>query len=485
MSRINCKFISRIVGMMCIIEGVVLLFCLLVSLIYRENIFPILISSLVFATIGFVFFLPSKNYREKKIGSREGMLTVTLTWLILSLIGTLPFLLSQSTNNFIDAFFETISGFTTTGATIFTEVENLPKGILLWRSITQWQGGVGIVVFSIALIPLIGGGASSLFNAETTGITHDRFLPRITQVAKRIFTIYLFLTLLLFILLLIGPMELYDAICHSLTCISTGGFSTKNNSIGSYNSPYLEYIVSIFMFIGSLSLALLYFAILRKQPQKLLRDEESRWYAGILGVCVIITMSWLIYHNEYPSIESNFRHALFQVTSLFSSTGYLTADIGSWGAFFGILAVSMMAVNGCAGSTSGGLKMGRFLILLKNLNNEFHKRVSPNQVVPVKVNGHTLAVSTVHQVLAFTFLYFFLILTGAMLLMLMNDHSFIEGISVATSAISNSGPALGSFVNNFEHAGFFTKIIMCFLMLAGRLEVFTVITILTPTFWRK
>lgn len=484
MWSINYKFITRVVGLMCMFEVIVFILCLGIAVIYNEDIMPTLISSAAFALVGGLLYALSRRYSAQHVGPREGMLTVTLTWLTLSLIGTLPFMLSGSITSFIDAFFETISGFTTTGATIFVEVENLPKNILFWRSIIQWQGGIGIVVFTVAVLPLLGGGVSKLYDAETTGIIHDRFMPRITQVVKRIFVIYMILTSSLVLLLWLGPMNLYDSVCHAFTCVSTGGFSTRNDSIASFNSPYAEYLLSFYMFLGSLSLTLLYFAILARKPLKLIKDEEAQWYVGFLVVCTVGTTLWLYYHNDYPTFESNFRHALFQVCTLFSSTGYLTANIELWRPFFWSLAIAMMAINGCAGSTCGGLKTGRFVILMKNLGNEFTKRVKPNQVVQVTLKKKVISISIVHQVLAFTFLYFSIIIGGSMLLML-DDCSFSESISATTSAISNSGPALGAFTANFATAGTFSKLVLCFVMLAGRLEVFTVITLLTPAFWRR
>lgn len=484
MWKINYKFIARVVGIMCIIEGFVLLLCALISMLYGESLLPFAMSFAVFVTIGLGLFLPTKDFNKQYVGVREGMLTVTLTWFILSLLGAFPFYLSHAIPNPIDAFFETVSGFTTTGATILKEVESLPHGILFWRSITQWQGGVGIVVFSIALLPLLGGGAGKLYNAETTGVSHDRFLPRITQVAQKIFTIYIFISTLLLIMLWAGPMNLFDSVCHTFTCVSTGGFSTKNNSISFFNSPYVEYVITAFMFVGAMNLTLFYFAILGRNPQKLFRDEEFRWFLIIVLMAVAVTFFWLWSHHEYDSIEETLRRAVFQVVSLMSSTGYLTADIVSWRPFFWLLAITIMTINGCSGSTCGGIKTERFMILLKNLSNEFKKRVSPSRLVPVRVNGSIVSAGAVHQVIAFIFVYVALVVVGSMLLML-DDNTFVEGISAAATAISNSGPALGDFAFDFASAGSFSKLVMCFLMIAGRLEVFTVITILTPAFWRR
>ena len=483
MHSINFRFISRILGMMCFVEGVTMLSVLLVALFYRESPTPWLITIGAFFLVGAVLLHQGRTLRKKKASRREGMLAVTSVWLLLSLIGMLPFLLTGAFTSPMDAFFETISGFTTTGATVCTKIEGLSHALLLWRSLTQWQGGVGIVVFTVALIPIFGGGASQIYNAETTGITHDRFLPRISDVAKWLWGIYLAETVVLILLLWVGPMNLFDSVCHAMTCISTGGYSTRDASVAAFDSAYVEYVLSLFMYIGGLNLTLVYFAVTGK-PLKLICDEEARFFTlFIIGITAISSV-WLILQGEYPTIESNIRHALFEVLTLGSSTGYSTADVTLWGPFFWMIALLLMFVNGCAGSTAGGLKVSRFLVLIKNLYNEFKKQIHPHLLTPVLLNGRQISVSIVHQIMAFCVLYVALIFFGAMLLML-DNNGFVSSISIACSAVSNSGPGIGEYAANVAGAGDFTKGLLCFLMLAGRLEVFTVIGILTPHFWRR
>lgn len=483
MARINFSFILTVVGRMCLVQVVMMLLCLAVSALYGETLYPFALGAVACLSVGGLLIRLGRLSPERRVARREGMLTVTLTWLVLSLLAVIPLLMSGATSNFDAALFETVSGFTTTGATVFDAIEHLPKGILFLRSLMQWQGGIGIVVFTVALVPLFGGGASQIFNAETTGITHDRFLPRITDVAKRLILIYLLETGVLLVLLLMGPMNTFDAVCHTLSCISTGGYSTHDVGIRYYDSPYVEYVLTLFMYIGSLNIALVYFLALGK-PMKLIRDEEFRWFSYFLLACTVITTTWLWYIDSFDSLEETIRRAAFHVVSLGSSTGFITEDITQWRPFFWMLAIMLMFINGCAGSTSGGLKMSRFMVLVKNLRNEFKKQLQPHLITPVVVNGKQVNISLVHQVLAFCVLYVILIFLGA-LLILLDGNGFAESITIATSCISNSGPGIATYASSVSSAGDFTKLVLSFLMLAGRLEVFTVMGILTPYFWRN
>ena len=275
---LNVRFIVKMLGVMFILETFFMLAATVVAFLYRgSDVYPLLISSGILFGTGFLFYSMGFKANEHSAGRREGMLIVTLTWILFSLFGMLPFYIGGYIDNVTDAFFETMSGFTTTGSTILTNIEALPKGILFWRSLTQWQGGIGMVVFTVALMPIFGGGASQMFDAETPGITHERFRPRITQVAKRLWGVYVFLTLFLVGLLWAGPMNLYDAVNHAFTAISTGGYSTKNASIAYWNSSYIEYVITIFMFIGATNMTLVYFCF-NGNVKKLIKDEEFRWF---------------------------------------------------------------------------------------------------------------------------------------------------------------------------------------------------------------
>ncbi len=484
LSHINHRFILAVVGRMCLVQVPMMFACLGVSAWYGESMAPFVLGAIACALVGLALLRCGRGFDpNKRIRRREGMLTVTLTWLAISLLAVIPLLSSGATNSFDAALFETISGFTTTGATVFDGVEHLPRGVLFLRSLMQWQGGIGIVVFTVALVPLFGGGASQLYQAETTGITHDHFLPRISDVAKRLFIVYIVETLALFVLLWLGPMDAFDACCHALSCLSTGGYSTRDLGISHYDSPYVEYLLSIFMYLGSLNLTLVYFVAVGK-PLKLIRDEEFRWFTLFILGATLVTSVWLLANGVFATIEETIRKAFFHVISLGSSTGFVTEDITSWKPFFWMIALLLMFVNGCAGSTSGGLKMSRFMVLVKNLHNEFKKQIHPHLLAPVVINGRQINISLVHQVLAFCVLYIILIFVGSMLLMA-DGNGFASSISIATSCISNSGPGIGEYMNSVATADDFSKLVLSFLMLAGRLEVFTVMGILTPYFWRK
>lgn len=483
---LNIRFIIKMLGMMFILETLFMLSATIVAFLYRGNdMYPLLISSGALFGTGILFYVLGFRANEHSAGRREGMLTVTLTWILLSLFGMLPFYLGGYIDNVTDAYFETMSGFTTTGATILKDIEVLPKGILFWRSLTQWQGGIGMIVFTVALMPIFGGGATQLFDAEMTGITHERFRPRVTQVAKRLWGVYVFMTILLTILLWVGPMDLYDAVNHALTTVSTGGYSTKNASIGYWNSPYLEYVITIFMCVGATNITLIYF-FFNGKFSKLLKDEETHWFYSFVIVTVMIVTAWLLYKGFESGFEPAFRKAAFQVATLISTCGFATADYIPWGPFFWMIALILMVVCGCAGSTSGGLKMGRVVILSKNLFNAFKKQTHPHAVVPVRMNNHVVSYDVVYKVLAFTFVYMSLMVVSCLVLTL-DGMSFVDAVGAVTSGISNTGPGLGTLgpTGNFSELPALSKWFLAFLMMTGRLEIFTVLTILVPGFWKQ
>lgn len=483
---LNIRFIVKMLGIMFILETLFMLSSAVVSFLYGgKDIYPILLSCGILFGTGVVFYLIGLRANEFSAGKREGMLIVTLTWILLSFFGMLPYYLGGYIENVTDAYFETMSGFTTTGSTVLTDIEAMPKGILFWRSLTQWQGGIGMIVFTVALMPIFGGGASQMFDAETTGITHERFRPRIAQVAKRLWGVYLLLTALLTFLLWIGPMDLFDSVCHAMTCMATGGYSTKNASVAYWNSAYVDYMLILFMCIGATNFSLIYFFFNGKRS-KLLKDEETHWFYAFVIIAIAIVTVYLLYNGLESNAEKAFRDAAFQVVTLVSTCGYATVDYIPWGPFFWLIAIILMVVCGCAGSTCGGLKMGRVVILTKNLLNVFKKQTHPHAVVPVRMNGHVVAADIVHKVLAFTFIYISLIVLSCLALTL-NGVGFEESIGAVVSAISNTGPGLGTVgpVSNFVGLPDFSKWFLAFLMMTGRLEIFTVLTILLPGFWKQ
>lgn len=483
---LNIRFIVKMLGMMFILETFFMLAATAVAFWYEgDDVYPLLLSSGILFATGLICYAVGLRANERSAGRREGMLTVALTWALMSFFGMLPFFLGGYIDRVADAYFETMSGFTTTGSTVLADIEALPKGVLFWRSLTQWQGGIGMIVFTVALLPIFGSGATRLFDAETTGITHERFRPRIAQVAKRLWGVYLFLTLLLTVLLWIGPMDLYDAVNHAMTTMATGGYSTKNASVAYWNSAYIDYVITVFMCIGATNITLIYF-FLNGKFGKLLKDEETRWFYVFVVVTVLVVTAWLIFKGFEQDWEVAFRQAAFQVATLVSTCGFATADYVPWGPFFWLIALILMIVCGCAGSTSGGLKMGRVVILTKNLLNAFKKQTHPHAVVPVRMNDHVISSDVVHQVLAFAFIYISL-LVFSFLVLTVDGLGFEEAIGAATSAMSNTGPGLGTLgpVGNFSGLSDFSKWYLSFLMMTGRLEIFTVLTILLPGFWKQ
>lgn len=471
--------------MMFILESLFMSLAMIVAWCYGgDDFFPLLISCVIMLLTGMIFFLVGRRAKDPGDGRREGMLIVTLTWLFLSFLGMLPYYIGGYVDSIADAYFETISGFTTTGASIMTDIEALPEGILFWRSLTQWQGGIGVIVFTVAILPIFGVSASQMFEAETTGITHERFLPRVTQVSKRIWGVYLLLTLCVFLFLLAGPMTVFDAANHALTLISTGGYSTKNTSLAYWNSAYVEYVSIISMFVGALNMSLIYFCF-KGEFKKLVRDEEFRWFAGFIVVATAVITVW-IWSNNYLEGEHAIRSAAFQVVTLISGSGFATDNYIAWGPFFWIVALILMLISGCAGSTSGGLKMSRFVVLAKNLSNAFKKQTHPHAIIPVRMNKRAISGDLVHRILAFVFAYLALIVFSCMFLAFLG-MGFEESVGAAVSCMGNVGPALGELgpIANYASIPDVAKWYLGFLMMVGRLEIFTVLTILIPGFWKQ
>ncbi|MDR1224182.1 MAG: TrkH family potassium uptake protein [Tannerella sp.] len=486
--RINILYIIKTLGSILILETIFLLIATGVAFIYGgSDRMPVLISSGIMLGAGLIFFITGRKADEYHAGRREGMLTVTLTWVILSFFGMMPFYIGGYIDHITDAYLETMSGFTTTGVTVLDDIESLPRGILFWRSLMQWQGGIGMVVFTVALLPMFGGSASQLFDAETTGFSHERFRPRVTQVAKRLSGVYVLLTLLLTVLLWIGPMDFYEALNYAMGSISTGGYSTKNASIAYWNSPYIEYVIMFGMCIGGMKLPLFFF-VLKGKFKQFLNDEETRWYLIYLLFFILVTVAWLFcngYETAAYDIENTIRKGAFQVISLATTTGFITADFVAWGPFYWLIAIFLMLICGCGGSTSGGLKMGRALILAKNMLNEFRKQTHPAAVLPVRVNGRAISQETIYRVHIFALVYVLLI-CFSWIFLLVNGLTFEEAIGTSISAISNVGPSLGSLADgNLSTIPAVSKWYVSFLMMAGRLEIFTVLTLLLPGFWRR
>ncbi|MEQ8238228.1 MAG: potassium transporter TrkG, partial [Cyclobacteriaceae bacterium] len=430
-----------------------------------------------------VFFLTSRN-QNKELRKRDGYLIVVAGWLFMSFFGTLPYIFSGAIPNLTDAFFETISGFSTTGATVLLDIEAVDKGILLWRSLTQWIGGMGIIVLTVAILPILGIGGMQLFVAEAPGVSPDKLQPRIKETAKRLWLIYLGLTLVETGLLWFGGMSFYDAINHSLTTMATGGFSTKNASIAFYTSPFIQYVLILFMFLAGTNFTMTYLG-LHGQFKKVLKNDEFRFY---LGFCVFLSLvvGLSIYGHGHGTLEKSMRDALFQVVSVITTTGYITYDYTSWTSFITILFFVMMFFGASAGSTAGGVKIVRHIILVKNSILELKRQLHPSAVIPVRFNGKAVSRDITFNILAFIMIYIFIFAVGSMTMAILGED-FNTAIGATATCLGNIGPGLGNVgpVDNFASISAPGKWVLSFLMLLGRLELFTVLMLFTPYFWKN
>lgn len=483
--NLNFKIVISILGLLIMLNGAFMLLCLPVSLYYNDgDWYAILVSGLITITIGFIARMVFRNTKDAPLRKREGYLIVTLGWVLMSLFGTLPYLISGAIPAFTDAYFETLSGFSTTGASILTDIERIHNGILFWRSLTQWIGGMGIIVLTVAILPILGIGGMELFVAEAPGISPDKLKPRITDTAKRLWLIYLGLTGLEFILLWIGGMSFFDAANHSLTTMATGGFSTKNASIAHFSSPYIQYVIMIFMFLAGTNFTLTYFG-LHGQLKKVWGNEEFRYFFKFsIAFGVIIT--FVVYTVTGQEFEKSFRDAFFQLISIVTTTGYVTADYTSWAPFLTVLFFMFMFIGGSAGSTAGGVKIVRHVVLIKNSILELRRQIHPRAVLPVRLNKRAIMPEITFNILAFMIIYLMLFVVGSVIMSLFGLEFTTAMGSVAT-CLGNIGPGIGDVgpVDNFANIHWIGKWVLCLFMLLGRLELFTVLILFTPYYWGK
>lgn len=458
---------------------------LLTAFIYKDSeVQPILLSIVV--TLASAIALMSLRPKSKDMGKREAILLTSLIWVILSTFGMLPFLLCGTHDSVTDAFFETMSGFTTTGASVLSTLKDVPHSLLLWRCLLQWIGGLGIILFTLAVVPMLNNkGGMLMFNEEVTGITHDKLRPRISNTAKTLWGIYICLTAACILLLWISRMNLFEAICHGLSTMSTGGFSTSDMSVRDWNSPYIIIVLTIFMFIGGVNFNLI-FAAMYGDWKKMFRNDAFKWFCyTLLFGYVVFTIS-IIGKGHAHSWQELTIVPLFQSVSILTSTGLIVPHFHLWGAVPYIIMLIFMAVGGCAGSTSGGAKIDRFIILGKFLNNEMYRTMYPSAVKTVTVNGKGTSYVIVMKVLAFIALYFLVIFIGGLLLTVLGV-SFNDSFFFSLSAISNAG--MGTDVTGGESCFAMipdaAKWILSFIMLTGRLELYTILLLFTPAFWKK
>ena len=485
-AQINFPALTRIVGLLLLIESMFMLIPLITCLVYNENDYKaFLITILITSVVGGVMTIATRS-SDKDMGKREGFLLTALTWVVFSIFGMLPFMLGDSKMSISDAFFEAMSGFTTTGATVMTSIDHLSNGIHMWRCLMQWIGGMGIILFTLAVIPMLNhSGGMQMFNAEVTGVTRDKLSPRISQTAKGLWLVYIILTLILCALLWLGPMNLFDSICHAFSTMSTGGFSTRTESIGAWDTVYVKSVLTLFMFLGGVNFALLFRAA-TGHVGYLWKSEVFRAYVIIVGVMLGLFVVAIVANNQVLSWESVTIDPLFQIVSTITSTGLTIGDFENWGPFVVALTFMLMMFGACAGSTSGGAKIDRMLFLMKNIRNEIYRSLHPNAICSVRINGKVLSADVVNKVIAFLCIYVILILVGGIVLTA-TGIPLVDAFFSAFSCIGNTGLGAGvtGYGGSYDIIPDVGKWVLSLLMLMGRLELFTVLLLFTRTFWKK
>jgi trk system potassium uptake protein len=481
---INFRIIVRVFSILLIFEGVMMLFAALISIIFQEHAASsFFYSALITILTGILAFTPLKD-DDKVYGSRDGHLIVAGIWVIFALFGTLPFLFSGAIKNFVDAFFESMSGFTTTGATILTDIDSLPKGILFWRSLTQWLGGMGVIFLSLYVLPVFKDINIQLSTTEFSGQTSDKLHPKVVETAKRLIAIFIVLTVCEIILLNIAGMPFFDSVCQSFSTLSTGGFSTHNNSLSLYSSPSIKIIITIFMFIAGTNMSIFYFGV-KRNFGKISASNEFVFY---LIVCFIfsILVSFILYAKELFSPLNSFVNGTFQVISIITSTGYYTSDYTLWGNFIVLIMFILMFTGGSAGSASGGIKVTRLIIMTKNNRMELRRLIHPNAYIPVRLNQRIVPQNLVYNVLVFIALYFLIICASAMILSFMG-YDLLTSFGTSASMLGNIGPGLGTTGPFTTYAGLPVagKLFLSGLMYLGRLELMTVLILFARSFYRR
>ena len=476
----NTRMIGFLLGRILMVEAGLLALPLLTALLYGEPLMPWLATMLVLAAIGGALSL--RKPERTALYAKDGFAAVALVWLLMSAFGALPFVLSGDIPNYIDAFFETVSGFTTTGASILTAVEPLSRGGLFWRSFTHWVGGMGVLVFVMAILPMSDGHTMHILRAEMPGPTAGKLVSRMSDTAKILYGMYFVMTLVMIGLLLLGGMDLFDASVHAFGAAGTGGFSSRNASVGAYNSAYIDIVTGIGMLAFGVNFNL-YFFLLVRRFREVLRSEELWVYLGIVAASTAAIAANIL--SLYDSVGTALRHTFFQVSSVITTTGYATVDFGQWPVFSKTVLVLLMFVGGCAGSTAGGLKVTRIVTLAKAAVMDMRKMLHPNAVINVRMEGRALPEKQVRGVQAYLSIYI-LILCGSWLLLSLAGFDELTTFTAVVTCINNVGPGL-NMVGPTGNFGFFApwaKLLLSFDMLAGRLELFPMLLLFTPSIWR-
>ncbi len=485
--HINFAIVMRMQGWLLLIEAAFMLLPLAISWYFQEAsaLRAFIFSTAITAGVGALMAFGIRP-KSTSMHKREGLMLTAIIWVFFSLFGMLPYLFSDTFNNVTDAFFETMAGFTTTGSSVIRYVEEIPRGVLFWRSMTQWIGGMGIILFTLAVIPMLNQkGGIALFNAEVTGITHERLRPRVSQTAKDLWFIYIGLTLLLTLLLVAGPMDWFDAVCHAMTTTSTGGYSTKNTGLDYWQSSYVFIVVILFMFIGGISFSIIA-ATFRGDFKRIAKNNTLRWYCMTALITTVVIVAYMAYKSFLDNNFDRFVYGSFDTISAITSTGFSTFDYEDSGEFVTVILMVMMFFGGMAGSTSGGAKMDRLIVLLKSTANEFYRVLHTNSVRAVHVDGKPVPNHVVSKVYTFFAVYIGIIMVVALYLTFF-DLPVFDAMYTSMSAISNVGIGYGMTGPNGSwvilHPA--AKWVLAFEMLVGRLELFTVLVFFTRSFWKK
>ncbi len=480
MKLINPLVILRILSTILFLETVCFLLCLPVTLVYNEDPFPFIWSSLVTISLSVLFWATTGRTKNEKISNREGFLSVTAGWLVFTAAGTMPFLFSETVHSFADAFFESASGFTTTGASVVTNIDILPKSITFWRSFTHWIGGLGIVLLIILILPSLRITAQNLLFRESS--LKEKTHPKSKAIGLRLLYIYLGLTLVQTVLLMAGDLDFFDSICLTFGTVATGGFSIRNSGISEYSS-YIQYIIALFMFLSGVSFVVYYYLV-KLNFRKVLHNEELWFYSLTTVLAGAVATSVLLVSTNKP-LEVAFREGFFQVISIITTTGYTTVDYLYWPMVGQLLLFLLLFAGACTGSTTGSIKMLRHLVLVKNIRSVFARLIHPRMISTSKLFNKPVSEETNISILSFIVLYIIIFITGT-LVVVIPGVDLVTGASAVASALGNVGPAFGAAgpMSNYDGFSEFNKIILSFLMIVGRLEIFTVFVLFSRSFWK-
>ncbi|GLI32793.1 TrkH family potassium uptake protein [Desulforhabdus amnigena] len=479
------SYVIRTIGALIFCIGLTMLLPLGFALHYKDGSeLPLFKALLIVLATGLGLFVAFRHSRVPSMTHREGMAIVALAWLTAGLAGALPFYLGSTTEYFVDGFFESVSGFSTTGASIFTDIEKVPRGILMWRSLTHWLGGMGIIVFSLAILPFLGVGGMQLYKAEVPSPVPDKLRPRIHDTAMVLWKVYLFFTLVETVMLMFGGMDLFESLCHTFGTMATGGFSTKNASIAHYGSAYIDAVITVFMLIAGINFSLHYFALMGR-PRVMWKDPEFRFFMMLVSIFTAVsTLS--VFRETYASFWESLRHAAFQVASIITTTGYATADYEKWPPLPQSILFFCMFLGASAGSTGGGMKCMRIMLLLKHGYLELLRLIHPWAVLQVKLAGRPVPDEVIKGIWGFFILYLALFILSSFLLAAMGQD-ILTAFSAVAASIGNIGPGFGNVgpTENYAHLPHSAKWLLALCMLLGRLEIYTVIVLFVPEFWRK